>query len=449
MKRDLHSARGCHRRGVLMRGFVDRVAWTAALAAAALFTFAAVALAHVERTSYWPNPKPDSSVKPAAGGQVPQAGWLASALSSRGPGKTRIVCQKGSLARAKHDITAARRNGVNYRPTETRPFSAKQASKLLALNDKLFKRCKYGEVQKAVTASGNNDRVVIMPGVYTEPSSRRIPASPQECHKYRTENSDHGAGAVSYEYQYPCPNAQALVAVIGRAPDTAPAPESGPQGRPDPHGIPNEGKCIRCNIQMDGTGPGPDSVVLDAGNSAAGNGAPIGPIKDVTLKVDRADGFVLRNVTTRHAAEHDTYVLETDGYLLRDDKFFYGGEYGTLTFADDHGVTNRCEAAGNGDSGVYPGGAPDSSASQRVASFYPKARLNQLITNCDSHHNNLGYSGTMGNAVHIVNNNFYDNTTGIPTGSFYAGGHPGYPQNGGVSEHNRTYSTNLQVYPPR
>jgi hypothetical protein len=287
-----------------------------------------------------------------------------------------------------------------------------------------------------------------MPGLYTEPTSRRIPSFPQECDKYRTDNSDHGAGAVSYEYQFHCPNAQSLVAVIGRNPDTAPTPSGGPNGRPDPHGIPNEGKCIRCNVQIEGSGPGPDSVVLDAGNVAAGNHAPIGAIKDVTLKVDRADGFVLRNVTARHAAEHDVYVLETDGYVLKENKYFYAGEYGTLTFTSDHGVTRTCDAAGNGDSGVYPGGAPDSSGSQREASFYPTDRLNQTITKCDSHHNNLGYSGTMGNAVHIVDNNFYDNTTGIATDSFYAGGHPGYPQNGGVYENNRIYSNNFNVYAP-
>jgi hypothetical protein len=430
-----------------MRGFAGRIAWTATFAACALLACAAVALAHVERTSYWPNPNPDKSSKPAAGGKVPIARSLASTLNARPPGTTRVVCLTTSLAKAKSDIKAARRHGVNYRPTEIRPFSAQQASKMLALNKKLFKRCKFRSVQKAVTASHNNDVVVIMPGVYTEAASRKVPAFPQECDKYRTDNSDHGAGAVSYEYQFHCPNAQALVAVIGRALDTAPPPASGPTGRPDPHGIPNEGKCIRCNVQMLGSGPGPDSVVLDAGRKASGNHAPIGAIKDVTLKVDRADGFVLKNVTTRHATEHDTYVLETDGYLLRDDKFFYGGEYGTLTFADDHGVTNRCEAAGNGDSGVYPGGAPDSSGSQRT-NFYMPARLNQVITNCDSHHNNLGYSGTMGNAVHIVNNNFYDNTTGIATDSFYAGGHPGYPQNAGVYENNRIYSNNFNVYGP-
>jgi hypothetical protein len=142
------------------------------------------------------------------------------------------------------------------------------------------------------------------------------------------------------------------------------------------------------------------------------------------------------------------YVLETDGYLLRDTKYFYADEYGTLTFTSDNGLTYRCEAKGHGDSGVYPGGAPDSGTQQRDEAFYPKERLNQAITKCDSHHNNLGYSGTMGNATHIYNNNFFDNTTGVVTDSFFAGGHPGYPQNSAVFEKNRIYSNNFNIYAP-
>jgi len=48
------------------------------------------ALAHVERTSYWPDPAPDKSVRPAAGGAVPKARSLASALdrSARGDRKS-------------------------------------------------------------------------------------------------------------------------------------------------------------------------------------------------------------------------------------------------------------------------------------------------------------------------------------------------------------------------
>jgi hypothetical protein len=427
---------------------MKRLTATAAIALIALTACVSSALAHVERTAFWPDPKPDTSVSPPAGGAVPKARSLASALNLKAPGVTRVVCHSKSLAYVRSGIRQARAHGVNLRPTETRAFSKKQGTKLLAINKKLKKMCKYREIQPAVTASGNNDRIVIMPGVYSEQTVRQIPSFPKECDQYRTDNSDHGTGAVSYEYQFHCPNAQSLVAVIGRALDTGPVPQSGPQGRPDPHGIPNVGACIRCNLQIEGSGTGPDQVKIDAGNIGSGNGAPIDPVKDVGIKADRADGFVLKNVTTRHAGEHDVYVLETDGYLLKDDKFMYAGEYGTLTFTSDHGLTHTCDAAGNGDSGVYPGGAPDTAPGQRDESFYPEARLNQTITHCDSHHNNLGYSGTMGNATHVVDNNFYDNTTGIATDSFYAGGHPGYPQNGAVYENNRIYSNNFNVYAP-
>jgi hypothetical protein len=116
-------------------------------------------------------------------------------------------------------------------------------------------------------------------------------------------------------------------------------------------------------------------------------------------------------------------------------------------FASDHGLTDVCEGVGNGDSAVYPGGAPDT-GTLRVASFYPEFRLNQTITHCDLHHNNLGYSGTMGNATRVTDNNFYDNTTGIATDSFFAGGHPGYPQDSASFDNNRIYSNNFNVYGP-
>src|SRR5206468_2133286 len=133
-----------------------------------------------------------------------------------------------------------------------------------------------------------------------------------------------------------------------------------PPPQEDRHGIPDLGPCIRCNLQLEGSTPNPEDAVIDSGKVSAGNGGPsgAGSKKDVALKVDRADGFVLKNVTVRHAKEHDVYVLETDGYLLNRVKFFYAGEYGQLTFAADHGLTQNCESAGSGDAAVYPGGAP-------------------------------------------------------------------------------------------
>jgi hypothetical protein len=413
----------------------------------AIATSSGPAWAHIERTSYWPDPRPDTSVSPAAGGAVPKVRSLASALDAGAPGTTRVVCESDSPARAERDITTARDTGFRVRPSQpVTKLSASAATRLLDINRALYARCAYHEVQPAVTASGNNDRVVIMPGVYTEPTSRAVPSFPPECDKYRT-TSEKGKGAVSYEYQYRCPNAQNLVAVIGRALGPGQDPPSSPTGRPDPHGIPNLGRCIRCNVQIEGSGATADAVVLDAGRVASGNGAPLGAVKDVALKADRADGLVIRNFTVRHAAEHDVYILETDGYVQERMQFFYAGEYGSLMFTSDHGLTQDCDAAGSGDSGIYPGGAPDTGV-QRDTHFYPQQRLNQETRRCDIHHNNMATSGTMGNAVHFHHNEIYDNAAGLVTDSFYAGGHPGFPQDSTVYEYNNIHDNNFDVYGP-
>src|SRR3954452_2966646 len=146
----------------------------------------------------------------------------------------------------------------------------------------------------------------------------------------------------------------------------------------DRHGIPDLGPCMRGTLQMEGSGVSADDVTIDAGRVASGDGAPIGSAKDVGIRAHRADRIVIRNLKVRHAAEHDIYVLESDGYLLDNFKTFYGGEYGVLTFVEDHGVMQNCEAAGNGDSGLYPGAGADS-GNQRDTNIYPQFRDNQDI----------------------------------------------------------------------
>ena len=74
-------------------------------------------------------------------------------------------------------------------------------------------------------------------------------------------------GALSHEYQVRCPNDANLVSVVGRG--------IGPGHDPDPalvdrHGIPNLGKCIRCNLQIEGSGVSADDVVIEAGAAIAG-----------------------------------------------------------------------------------------------------------------------------------------------------------------------------------
>ena len=52
----------------------------------------------------------------------------------------------------------------------------------------------------------------------------------------------------------------------------------------------------------------------------------------------------------------------------------------------------------------------------------------------------------MGNGTRVHHNNFYDNGTAVTTDSFFAGGHPGYPQDGAVFENNKIYSNNFNSY---
>ena len=203
-------------------------------------------------------------------------------------------------------------------------------------------------------------------------------------------------------------------------------------------------------MQMEGSGVKPDDVTVDAGNLSSGDGSPIegNSGKDVGIRVDRADGFVLRNLKVRHAKEHDVYEIETDGFLLDRVKMAYAGEYGLLTFVADHNLIQNCDAWGNGDSGIYPGAAAEGAGNEGAGTNVPmdQRRYGTEIRNCDSHHNAGGYSGTDGNSVWIHHNNFYDNTLGFTTDVFTAPGHPGFPQDSDLIENNNFYDNNFNTY---
>ena len=412
---------------------------TAIAALVVALALPALAMAHIERPSYWPDPAPDNSVTPPTGGKVPKARPLSSSLKKSLPGDTRVVCQKKSLSLLKKSIARGRTEGYTYRPSERLKLSAKRAERLLTINRRLFKMCRYKEIQPAVDDSGNNDRVVVMPGIYTEPTARKAKTFDPACDKYEINTEFGDPGALSYEYHMNCPNDQNLIAVMGREPNGKPPDPP----RYDRHGIPDVGPCIRCNFQLEGSGVSADDVVIDAGNVAAGNKGPAKPVKDVGVRADRADGFVLRMITTRHAKEHGIYVIESDGYLLDRFKSFYNGLYGTLTFVDDHGVQQHCETSGHADSGIYPGAAVETGEQRPEGT---PLRYNQAVRLCDSHHNLAGYSGTNGNAVHIYKNNFYDNALGIQTDIATSPGHPGHPGDTMLVEHNNIYSNNFNPY---
>jgi hypothetical protein len=409
------------------------------------------AFAHIERASYWPDPGADISVNPPAGGSVPAIRSLFTALDPTPPGDTRVVCQPDSMARLDSALSAAQTTGYTIRASQP-PIKISQldAAKLRSFNQRLFAACRYSSIQRAVTDSHNNDRVVIMPGVYTEPDSRAAPTNDPACADLREVNDRGETGAVSYRYQYHCPNDQNLIAVLGRAPKLNPdGTEVSPPQPPleDRRVIPDAGPCIRCNLQIEGSGVGPDDVIIDGADPSLGDHSPPDADqdhypKDVGIRADRADGFVLANLKVRHFNEHDVYVPETDGFHLSRLRTAYAGEYGVLTFVADHSLIENCDAWGNGDSGLYPGASAD------LGDAVPAVlrRYGTEIRNCDMRHNALGYSGTDGNAVWLHNNKLYDNTQGFSTDVFTAPGHPGFPQDSDLIENNDFYSNNFNTY---
>jgi hypothetical protein len=424
--------------------------WLTRVAAPILLVIAlpATAWAHLERPSYWPDPRPDTSVTPAAGGEVPKARSLASAVSGKGPGEVRVVCQKGSLVRAKRSIGIARQDGFSLRPSQPeRRLSRKQAKRLLRINRKLKKQCKFDSIQAAVNASGNNDRIVIMPGRYTEESSVASPVNDPKCNPSMLQDDQTGRPTPSYAYQANCPNDQNLVHVLGR--EVKGEPVSPP--RPDRHGIPEQenGACIRCNLQIEGSGVVPEDVNLDAGkdyeNPRDPQSKPGGHAKHVAMRTDRTDGLVVRNMLFKGALEHGFYTEETDGVLLDKVKFFWNADYGHLSFTTDHNVIQRCEAMGAGDAGVYPGASPQT-GQFRNEEFYPEERYNTVVRWCDLHGSTLAYSGSMGNSVRVTENHIYGNTAGIASDTLSAPGHPGFPADGMQIDNNFIYSNNLDLY---
>ncbi len=447
------------------------------IASAALSALAlpALAFAHLERPSYWPDPTPDTSVTPAAGGKVPSARSFGSALTGRGPGRVRVVCQgaggRKSLALLKRSVRSATKRGFRIRPSQPKiRYSANKARKMIRANRALARKCRFSSIQKAVNRSRNNDRVVIMPGRYTEPKSRKAPTNDPRCNpsllQQDEEASDANAPAntPSYEYQATCPNDQNLVYVQGRA--TKGDPLASPE--PDRHGIPEQelGRCVRCNLQIEGSGVKAEDVILDAGKRYAGKARQFGAepgknvddcsadrdtgispcyAKHVVLRTDRSDGFVGRNFTMRGALEHGFYTEETDGVLLDKVKFFWAADYGHLSFTTDHNMIQNCDGYGSGDAVVYPGASPQT-GEFRDESFYPDQRINTTVRRCDLHGSTLAYSGSMGNSVRMTRNHIYGNTNGISSDTLSAPGHPGYPADGMQIDNNYIYSNNLNLY---
>lgn len=363
-------------------------------------TWTSSAGAHPERDSYYPNFDIATKTFGAPFGRAPRS----RAIFLRAGGKRLVVCKSDSKRRIK------------------RIKGSKKAKRVRLANLRLLKACKYRNIQTAVNKAKSGYRIAVLPGVYEEKPSLRSPNPDPKCNGLykqadRTANQTLARGAPipseqiqgSYEYHAKCPNSQNLIAIVGDS--TADA----------------DRKCDqRCNLDIVGTGLKPSDVLISGSRS-----------KLNVIKGDRADGLNLRNFTVEYSDFNNIYILETTGFVVNRVVSRYSREYGVLTFTSDQGLISKVEAYGAGDSGIYPGAGPEGHCK----------RYGIEIRDSDSHHNNIGSSGTAGNGVWSHDNKFHHNSTGITVDSF-AGGHPGMPQDCAKWENNDIYSNNLDVWSP-
>ena len=347
----------------------------------------AAALGHAERESYYPAFDPLAKTFGPAFGAPPKY---------RRTGPTRVVCKPDSRARLR------------------RAFRGR--GRLLRERLAELRRCRYRHIQAAVNAARSNERILVMPGVYREEPSRGKPDDDPRCASMKETKEGtlrYGPQEVaSYQYQVSCPNAQNLIAITGDDPADA------------------DRRCDRrCNLQIEGRGRRPLDVVVENDQR-----------KLNAIRADRADGFLLRNVTLQYSEANNVYVHETNGFTLQDLVTRWVNEYGVLSFVSDQGLYERIDAYAAGDSGVYPGSGPEDASPPGGG-----CRYGIEIRRVNSHHNNLGYSGTAGNGVWVHDSRFHHNSTGLVTDSIVPG-HPGMPQDCAKWERNQIYSNNLDIY---
>ena len=267
----------------------------------------------------------------------------------------------------------------------------------------LFEQCQregYRHLQEAVDAVREpGTRIAMLPGLCLEEPSLLPPVG--ECANLPARRANLGYQVLSYEQQVACPHNQNLVAIFDKQ-----------------------------NLQIEGTGAAPTDVVVDAQYQ-----------KLNAIRADRSNGFYLKNLTAQKTTFNAVYIMETDGFVIDKAIGRWNDEYGFLTFADDHGRYLDCEAYGNGDSGVYPGAASNINANRG----HDVPRYAIEISNCYSHHNLLGYSGTAGDSVWAHDNRFTDNGAGVSTDSAFPD-HPGMPQNHAKFERNDIGHNNTDYY---
>ncbi len=351
------------------------------------------------------------------------------------------------------------RSRVVCRPSSARRIAAMPQGRVKQRNLRLLEKCAFHSIQSAIdSVRKRHTSVYILPGKYREKrwaSDKRshycshlgtASKAPLEASEYigsisspdpgtttdtgaHSDTGTHGDHAhkeaaegttnpiaLSYADQRACPHNLNLIGVFG---DETPGNNS----------INCDSRF--CGIQLVGTGRRMTDVIINNRFK-----------KLNAIRLDRAGGAVVSNLTVQQSEFNALYVLETDGFLL--DRITARGndEYGILAFASDHGLIQRSDTYFNGDSGIYPGSGSDLNANNDKLEA---VRYAIEIRNNLSHDNTLGYSGTAGNSIWAHDNKFFNNATGIATDSLFPG-HPGLPQDHARWSQNEIYSNNSNYY---
>ena len=137
------------------------------------------------------------------------------------------------------------------------------------------------------------------------------------------------------------------------------------------------------------------------------------------------------------------YNEEVDGILLDRVKFFWGADYGHLSFTSDHSLVQNCEGFG-ASAAVYRARLPRPAPSRPTSIRTPRAptpssglRPPRLCARL------LGLDGERGPHHR---NHIYGNMTGISSDTLSAAGHPGFPADSSEIDHNYIYANNLDLY---
>ena len=246
-----------------------------------------MAMAHLERPSYWPDPRLTSRSCPPAGGAVPE-GALAHVRGHRqGPGRgargvpgagrdslqpRAAVDPQGTRSRASSCARASRRSS----------YSASRRGRLERINRALKREVPVQRrSRRRSTTRGNNDRVVIMPGRYTRAEvARRAAQRPEVQPVHAAEGRERRAHA---ELRVPgdLPQRPEPVHVQGRAVDGRAARRAA--ARRPPRASPSRSSARACaaTSRSRARAPSPTDVILDAGNELQGQG-PVGQARRAT-----------------------------------------------------------------------------------------------------------------------------------------------------------------------